>query len=107
RYPPQREPALVLLLDRELAADLGLEDELALDVALLLAVGRHERVEETALVVVDPVQLLLLLVLKSEHRAQDPVAVAAPLQRAADRVDPHHQTVEVLPAEDQPSVAVA
>ena len=56
RDAPEREPALELGLDRQLGADLGLQAQLALGVALLLAAGGHERVEGAALVVVDPVE---------------------------------------------------
>ena len=61
RDPPQREPALELGLDRQLVADLGLEHELALGVALLGAGSGRERVERAALVVVDPVDRRLCL----------------------------------------------
>ena len=56
RDPPQREPALDLRLDRQLLAHLGLDLQLPLGVALLLAPGPgHERVPVAALVVVDEV----------------------------------------------------
>ena len=45
RDVPEREPALELRLDGQLGADLGLQAQLALGVALLLAAGRDERVE--------------------------------------------------------------
>src|SRR5918912_122489 len=86
RDPPQGEPALELRLDRELAADLGLQAQLALAVALLGAGRRHEGVEGAALVVVDPVDRLAGLVAEREHRAQDALAVAAGLERRRDRV---------------------
>ena len=45
RDAPEGEPALELGLDRQVRADLGLQPQLALVVALLAAGGRHERVE--------------------------------------------------------------
>src|SRR3712207_8553754 len=48
-------------LDRQLVADLGLQLELALVVALLVARGGDERVEAAALEVVDEVQRAALL----------------------------------------------
>src|SRR5579884_2051372 len=59
RDPPQGEPPLQLLLDRQLAGELGLQDKLALVVALLVAAGGDERVERASLVVVDPVEPVL------------------------------------------------
>src|ERR687892_569034 len=71
----------------QLGADLGLQPQLALVVALLLAAARRERVERAALVVVDPVRGPVLIVAEREHRAQDAVAVAAGLQGGGDGVD--------------------
>ena len=45
RDAPEREPALELGLDRQVGADLGLQAQLALGVALLRAARGHERVE--------------------------------------------------------------
>src|SRR4051795_7396707 len=59
RHAPQGEPALQLGLDRQLAADLRLELQLALHVARLVPRGGHERVPRAALVVVDEVDGLL------------------------------------------------
>ena len=42
---PEREPAVELGLYRQVLADLRLEPQLVLVVALLLADGRHERVD--------------------------------------------------------------
>src|SRR5436309_13883109 len=95
RDAPQREPALELLLDRELPPQLGLEDQLALVVALLGAAGRRERVERAPLVVVDEVNRPLVGILEGEHGAQHALAVAAGLERAAHRVDPDDQVIEV------------
>src|SRR5829696_9405007 len=81
RDPPQGEPALELRFHRELAADLGLEPQLALVVAALVAAGRHERVVGAALVVVDPVHGMVGGVAEGEDRAQDPLPVAAVLER--------------------------
>src|SRR4051794_25097967 len=105
RDVPEGKPALELGLERELGADLRLEAELALVVALLLAAGRDERVEGTALVVVDPVHALPGLVLEGEHGGEDAIAVAAHLQLAADRVDAGHQILEIGVAQDHPAVA--
>src|SRR5581483_2202168 len=100
---PQREPARELFLDRELLAELGLEDQLALAVALLSPAGRGKGVERPALVVVDPVDPALVGVVECEHRAQHAIAVAAGLECATDRVDADDQIVEVAAAEDQPA----
>src|SRR4051812_8572050 len=86
RDVPEREPARELGLDRQLLAHLGLEAQLALGVALLVARGRHERVEAAALEVVDEVERLVLL-LESEHAGQQAVAVAAALELVRDRVE--------------------
>src|SRR5437763_16677186 len=107
RYPPSREPAGQLRFDWELAADLGLEHELALVVPLLGAPGGDERVEEPPLVVVNPVQRAALLVPEAEHRAQHALAVTAGLQGGTDRVDPDYELIEVLAAEDQPAIPIA
>src|SRR5437764_6865011 len=85
-HAPQREPALQLGLDRQLAADLRLELQLALDRALLLPLGGDERVPGAALVVVDEVHRLAARVLECEHRAEQPVTVAAALQGLGDGV---------------------
>src|SRR5918998_2121096 len=87
RNAPEGEPALELGLDGQVLADLRLQPQLALVVALLGAVGGHERVEGAALVVVDPVQRAVLLVAEREHGGQDPVAVAAALDLVGDGVD--------------------
>src|SRR3954469_42647 len=105
RHAPQREPALELGLDRQLAADLGLELELALDGTLLVAGGRDERVPEAPLVVVDEVDGLALVVVEDEDRGEQPVAVAAGLQRLGDRVDAHDEVLDVGVAQDHPAVA--
>src|SRR5688500_18722769 len=79
RDAPEGEPALELGLDRQLGADLRLQAQLPLAVALLRARRGHERVEGAALVVVDPVDGLGALVAEREHGGQDAVAVAAGL----------------------------
>src|SRR5438270_12430012 len=107
RDPPEREPPRELFLDRQLLAELGLEDELAFAVALLAPAGWRERIERAPLVVVDPVHAAFLRVLEGEHRAQDALAIAAGLERAAHRVDPDHQVVELAAAQDQPAESVA
>src|SRR5439155_18954763 len=86
-HTPQREPALELGLDRQLATDLRLELQLALDGALLGARRRHERVPVAPLVVVDEVHRLALRVLEGEHGGEQAVAVAARLQLLGDGVD--------------------
>src|SRR5918998_2928486 len=90
RDAPEGEPALELGLDGQVLADLRLQSQLALVVALLPAGGRHERVEGAALVVVDPVQRAVLVVAEREHRGEDAVAVAAALDLVRDGVDPDH-----------------
>src|SRR3954447_21663533 len=95
RDSPEGEPALELGLERQLGPDLGLQAQLALGVALLLAARRRERVERAALVVVDPVDVPVALVAEREHRAQDALAVTAALERRGDRVDADHQILEV------------
>ena len=100
RDSPQREPALELLLDGQLGADLGLQAQFGLVITLLRARRRHERIERAPLVVVDPVQRQLALILEREHGAQHALAVAAGLQRAADGVDPDDEIVELLTAQD-------
>src|SRR5215210_877486 len=100
RDPPQGEPALELGLERQALADLRLDLELALGVALLAAASRDERVPAAALVVVDEVDRLAGRVLEREDRAQHALAVAADRKRLADRVD---ADVEVV--DDHPAVA--
>ena len=68
RDAPEGEPALELGLDRQVGADLGLQPQLALVVALLRAARGHERVEAAALVVVDPVDPLVALVARARTR---------------------------------------
>src|SRR5215211_1425788 len=104
RNVPEREPALELRLDGQLGTDLSLESQLPLGVALVVAC-RHERIEQPALVVVDPVPPRTTGLLEGEDRAQDALAVTAGLQGARDRVDPHDQVLEVGVAEDHPPVA--
>src|SRR5437764_5144301 len=70
RDSPEREPALELALDRQLGPDLGLQAQLALGVALVVAGARNERVEGAALVVVDPVERPASDVLEGENGAQ-------------------------------------
>src|SRR5215210_1351029 len=74
RHAPQGEPPLQLGLGGQLAPDLRIELELALDGALLLARRRHEWIPPAALVVVDEVDGLALGVLEGEDRGQQPVA---------------------------------
>src|SRR3954452_7628117 len=100
---PQREPACHVLLPRQLVGELGLESELALRVAALLA-GGDEGGESAALEVVDQVERLALS-LEGEHRRQQPVAVATPLELGGNRVERHHQVLELAVAQDQPAVA--
>src|SRR5918994_2285086 len=106
RNAPEREPALELGLDGQVLTDLGLQPQLALVVALLLAARRHERIEGAALVVVDPVQRPVLLVAEGEHGGEDAVAVAAALDLVRDGVDTDHEVLEVGVADDHPAVAV-
>src|SRR5215217_7749647 len=69
RDAPEREPALELGLDGQVGADLRLEAQLALVVALLRAARGHERIEGATLVVVDPVDRLVACVAQGEDRA--------------------------------------
>src|SRR3954470_15637812 len=102
---PEREPALELRLEWQLRTDLGLQLELALGVALVVAGRRHERVVHAALEVVDEVERPALL-LEREHRGEEPVAVTAALERARHRVDRDDEVLEVGVAQDDPRVAV-
>jgi hypothetical protein len=88
-------------------ADLRLEPQLGLGVAALVAAGGDERVVRAALVVVDPVDVLVLRVAEREDGAEDALAVAAVLQRLGDDVDPDHEILEVLVREHHPAVAEA
>src|SRR5436190_20448387 len=106
RHAPQREPALQFGLDRQFPCDLRLELQLALDRALLLAGRGHEGVPGPALVVVDEVDGLSLNVLEGEDGGQQPVAVAAGLQRLRDGVDADGEVLDVVVAQDHPAVAV-
>src|SRR5665213_1586059 len=65
-HAPQREPALELGLDRQLAADLDLQLELPLGASLLVAGGGHERVPAAALEVVDEVDRAAVCALEGE-----------------------------------------
>src|SRR5215210_3305217 len=105
RDPPQGEPALELGLERQALADLRLDLELALGVALLAAASRDERVPAAALVVVDEVDRLAGRVLEREDRAQHALAVAADRKRLADRVDADDEVLEVGVVDDHPAVA--
>src|SRR5829696_7639930 len=102
---PQREPAGDVLLEGQLGADLGLEPQLALGVAGVVARRRDERVVAAALEVVDEVDGLPL-VLEREDRGEQAVAVAALLELRRDRVEGDDEVLEVWVAEDQPAVAV-
>src|SRR3954451_176905 len=103
--PPEREPALELLLVRQPRPDLGLDLQLALGVALLAAARRHERVPGAALVVVDEVDRLARGVLEREDGAEDPVAVAADAERVAHGVNPDGEVLELGVLYDHPAVA--
>ena len=106
RDVPEREPALELRLDGQVGADLGLQAQLALGVALLLAARRDERVERAALVVVDPVDRLGLLVAEREHGGQQRGRRSRrACELGGDRVDADHEVLEVGVAEDHPAVA--
>src|SRR3712207_8166961 len=59
----------------------------SLVVALLLAGGRHERVERRPLEVVDEVDRPAALVVEREDRGQEAIAVAAVHELARDQVD--------------------
>src|SRR5919204_5662006 len=81
---PEREPARQILLERQLRSNLGLQAQLALGVARLLAGRGHEWIEGAALEVVDQVEGSPCVgraggVLEGEDTAQQPVAVAARL----------------------------
>src|ERR671914_1015244 len=80
---PEREPTRHVLLERQLVSHLGLQAQLALVVARLVALRRHERVVRAALEVVDEVDRAALF-LEGEHRAQQAVTVALPLERRRD-----------------------
>src|SRR3954462_12412070 len=103
--PPEREPALELGLHREALADLRLDLQLALGVALLTAPRGDERVPVAALVVVDEVDRLLRRVLEGKDGGQDAIAVAADRQRVAHRVDADREILEVRFLHDHPAVA--
>src|SRR4051795_9822169 len=105
RDPPEREPALELLLERQPRPDLGLDLQLALGVALLAAARRHERVPGAALVVVDEVDRLARGVLEREDGAEHAVAVAADGERVAHRVDADREVLEVRVLDGHPAVA--
>src|SRR5437660_9437190 len=104
RNLPEREPARQLGLDRQLVRELPLELKLALVVALLVS-RRYERVPRPALEVVDEVDRAAVL-LELEHRAQEPVAVAAALELAGDEVDRRDEVLELVAAQDDPPEAV-
>src|SRR5215204_6323948 len=102
---PEREPAGHVLFPWQLGSKLGLDAQLALGVAGLLALRGHERVIGAALEVVDEVERLAVL-LEGEHGGEHAVAVAGALELARDGVDRHHEVVEVLVLEHEPAVAV-
>src|SRR5262249_5320468 len=122
---PQRKPALELWLHGQFGGQLRLDLKLPLGGALLLPGGRHERVPEAALVVVDEVDALARgcprahgaagcrvgAVHEGEHRAQQPLAVTGCLHRARYGVDTHREIFHAWGAvwipQDHPAVAVA
>src|SRR5215218_9639325 len=71
RDVPEREPAGHVGFPWQLGSELGLEAQLALGVARLLAAGGHERVVRASLEVVDEVEGLAVLVVR-EHRGEHP-----------------------------------
>ena len=66
----------------------------------------HERVPAAPLVVVDEVDRGAAGVLEREHRAQQPLAVAAGLDRARDAVDRDDEVLDRRRAHDHPAEAV-